>query len=76
MQRIFLAEGYWSTPWVDRGLPAVTQLATRHPEQTVFTRFITSARAENMPGVWCHLGRSIVSSTTAGWTSTLPIVST
>ena len=52
MQRIFSAEGPWPTPWMDRVLPVVTELASRHPEQTVFTRFIPPERATDMPGMW------------------------
>jgi nicotinamidase-related amidase len=52
MQRIFSAEGPWVTPWMDRVLPLVTELAARYPERTVFTRFITPERPEDMPGMW------------------------
>jgi nicotinamidase-related amidase len=52
MQRIFSAEGPWPTPWIDRVLPVVTELATRFPERTVFTRFITPTRPDQMPGMW------------------------
>jgi nicotinamidase-related amidase len=33
-------------------LPVVAALANRHPERTVFTRFIPPARPEQMPGMW------------------------
>jgi nicotinamidase-related amidase len=52
MQRIFSAEGPWPTPWMHRVLPVVAELAGRHPERTVFTRFITPRRPEDMPGLW------------------------
>ena len=52
MQRMFSAEGPWTTPWMDRVLPVVSELAGRYPERTVFTRFITPFRAEDMPGMW------------------------
>ncbi len=52
MQRIFTAEGPWPTPWMDRVLPVVAELAGRHPQRTVFTRFITPARPDEMPGTW------------------------
>jgi hypothetical protein len=42
MQRIFSAEGPWPTPWMDRVLPVVDALASRHPERTVFTLFVPS----------------------------------
>ena len=52
MQRIFSAEGPWPTPWMERVLPVVEELAGRFPERTIFTRFITPQRAEEMPGMW------------------------
>jgi hypothetical protein len=44
MQRIFSAEGPWPMPWMERVLPVVVTLASRHPERTVFTRFIPPER--------------------------------
>jgi len=52
MQRIFSDEGPWPTPWMNRVLPIVASLASRHPERTVFTRFIPPQRPEQMPGMW------------------------
>jgi nicotinamidase-related amidase len=52
MQRIFSHEGPWATPWMDRVLPVVTEIAARFPQRTVFTRFITPERPEQMPGMW------------------------
>jgi nicotinamidase-related amidase len=52
MQRIFSADGPWPTPWMERVLPVVVEIAGRFPERTVFTRFITPARPEEMPGMW------------------------
>jgi nicotinamidase-related amidase len=52
MQRIFAPGGPWSTPWMPRVLPLVAEIAGRFPERTVFTRFITPARADDMPGMW------------------------
>jgi nicotinamidase-related amidase len=52
MQRIFSSEGPWTTPWMERVLPVVAELVSRFPERTVFTRFITPVRAEEMPGTW------------------------
>jgi nicotinamidase-related amidase len=54
MQRIFSTEGPWSTPWMERVLPVVVEIARRHPEPTVFTRFITPERPQDMPGMWQH----------------------
>ena len=52
MQRIFTAEGPWPAPWTERVLPVVASLAGRHPERTVFTRFIPPERPDQMPGMW------------------------
>jgi nicotinamidase-related amidase len=54
MQRIFSTQGPWPTPWMERVLPVVVvaDLAGRHPDRTVFTRFITPRRPDDMPGMW------------------------
>ncbi len=52
MQRIFTAEGPWPTPWMTRVLPMVVELVNRFPERTVFTRFMTPRRPDDMPGAW------------------------
>jgi nicotinamidase-related amidase len=52
MQRIFAPDGPWATPWMERVLPVVTEIAERFPARTVFTRFITPERPEGMPGMW------------------------
>jgi Isochorismatase family len=52
MQRIVSAEGPWPTPWMDRVLPVADALASRHPERTVFTRFVPPERPDEMPGMW------------------------
>ncbi|MFC5067166.1 cysteine hydrolase family protein [Flaviflagellibacter deserti] len=52
MQRIFSSRGIWPTPWMERVLPTVVRIAERHPERTVFTRFITPRDADDLPGTW------------------------
>src|SRR3954451_8378828 len=52
MQRLFSAEGPWPTPWMSRVLPVVSELAGRHPERTIFTRFIPPKRPTDIPGMW------------------------
>ena len=37
---------------MDRVLPVVAAIAERFPERTVFTRFITPMRPNDMPGMW------------------------
>ena len=52
MQNVFAEETPWHTPWMKRVLPLVTAIAERHPERTIFTRFIPPAEPEDMPGAW------------------------
>ena len=52
MQRLLSREGPWPTPRMHRVLPGVAELANRHPERTVFTRFIPPERPEDRPGTW------------------------
>lgn len=52
MQGLFSPAGPWPTPWLPRVLPVVEEIAARFRERTVFTRFITPNRPEEMPGAW------------------------
>jgi nicotinamidase-related amidase len=53
LQRLFAdPDSPWCVPWLPRVLPQVGELARRHPERTVFTRFIPPHRPEEMPGAW------------------------
>jgi nicotinamidase-related amidase len=52
MQNLYAPGGPWATPWMPRVLPLVVTLAERFPERTVFTRFITPEKPEDMPGMW------------------------
>ncbi|SMH29883.1 cysteine hydrolase family protein [Mesorhizobium australicum] len=52
MQAVFLPGSPWSNPWMGRVLPAIEEIAGRHVNQTVFTRFIPAPRAEVAPGMW------------------------
>ena len=52
MQNLFAEETPWHTPWMKRVLPVVAEIAERHAEQTIFTRFIPPAAPEEMPGSW------------------------
>jgi len=54
MQRLFTDEGPWPTPWMERVVPVVAEIAGRFPERTVFTRFIPPVRPDDMPGAWRH----------------------
>jgi nicotinamidase-related amidase len=52
MQRMFAEETPWHVAWMAKVSPAVAELVARHPERTLFTRFIPPARADQMPGAW------------------------
>jgi nicotinamidase-related amidase len=52
MQRIFACGGIWATPWMERVLPVVEEIAARYRERTIFTRFITPQTADQRPGQW------------------------
>lgn len=52
MQRIFSTEGLWPAPWMERVLPVVEEVVAFRPERTIFSRFVTPQRADQMPGMW------------------------
>lgn len=52
MQRLFAPGGPWAVPWAMKVLPAIEELAARHPGRTVFTRFIPAARPGQGRGMW------------------------
>jgi nicotinamidase-related amidase len=52
MQNLFGEETPWHTPWLKRVLPVVTELVERHPDRTIFTRFIPPAEPDAMPRAW------------------------
>jgi nicotinamidase-related amidase len=52
MQVLFADDTPWHTPWMKRVLPVVTRIAERHPERTVFTRFIPPRHRDELPGSW------------------------
>lgn len=52
MQRMFLEDTPWRTPWMARVLPAVVAIAEHRPAQTVFTRFMPPEHPERARGTW------------------------
>ena len=52
MQRLFAPGGIWATPWMERVLPNIVQIAEAASPRNVFTRFIPPEHASDMPGVW------------------------
>ena len=39
-------------PWMAKVMPQVVELTQRHPDRTIFTRFIPPSSAEEVPGAW------------------------
>jgi len=52
MQNIFAPGGLWETPWMEKVLPAIASIVSRHQARTIFTRFITPQKPEDRPGQW------------------------
>src|SRR4030088_2457289 len=52
MQNIFAPGGIWETPWMERVLPRIVEIAEWHTARTVFTRFITPMHPDDRPGRW------------------------
>lgn len=52
MQRLFSPGGPWAVPWMEKVLPLIEELVSRHPSRTLFTRFIPADRADTAPGTW------------------------
>ncbi len=52
MQSIFRRGGVWETPWMERVLPVVIQIASQTAERTIFTRFITPETIQQSTGQW------------------------
>ncbi|WP_430252262.1 cysteine hydrolase family protein [Neorhizobium sp. DAR64860/K0K1] len=52
MQRMFAEGTPWHVPWMQDVSPQVQEVARRHPQRTVFTRFVPPKRAKDMPGMW------------------------
>lgn len=57
MQRLFAPGGPWAMPWAQKVLPAIEELAARHAERTIFTRFIPAKRPDEAPGLWARYYR-------------------
>lgn len=52
MQRMFAEQTPWHVPWMREASPQVQEISQRHPQRTVFTRFVPPKRAEDMSGMW------------------------
>ncbi|CDN46331.1 cysteine hydrolase family protein [Neorhizobium galegae] len=52
MQRMFAEDTPWHVPWMREVSPQIQELSGRHPENTIFTRFVTPTRPETTEGMW------------------------
>ncbi|MDQ1154188.1 cysteine hydrolase family protein [Brevundimonas sp. SORGH_AS_0993] len=52
MQRMFIEETDWHTPWAARILPIIAELCARRAAQTWFTRFIPADHPADADGAW------------------------
>jgi nicotinamidase-related amidase len=52
MQRLFAEPGEWHTPSLAGIVPAIARIAARRPARTLYSRFMTPARANDAHGQW------------------------
>jgi nicotinamidase-related amidase len=52
MQCLFAEPTEWFVPWLPKVLPNVLRIAERHPDRTIFTRFIPPQDPERAAGAW------------------------
>ena len=52
MQSMFAEDTPWHVPWMSGISSAVTEVSARHPERTIFTRFVPPASADDATGMW------------------------
>ena len=52
MQCLFAEPTEWFVPWLPRVLPKVLAIAERHPDRTLFTRFIPPLTPQDAVGAW------------------------
>jgi nicotinamidase-related amidase len=52
MQRMFVENTDWRTPWAERVIPVIVRLCEQRADRTCFTRFIPAARPGEGRGTW------------------------
>lgn len=52
MQRMFAEDTPLNVTWIARVSPEVLEVVGRHPERTIFSRFLPPARATDATGTW------------------------
>lgn len=54
MQRLFVDDTPWRTPWAERVIPRIARLCQVRADRTCFTRFIPPTTPEAAPGAWAR----------------------
>ena len=52
MQRMFVEDTEWRTPWAEQVMPVLVKLCEAKADRTIFTRFIPAARVGEGRGTW------------------------
>lgn len=52
MQAMFVEDTPWHVSWMSGILPAVVDIASRHAERTIFTRFVPPTSPDEAIGLW------------------------
>jgi len=52
MQRMFAEPTPWQVPWMQQVAPQIQEVAERHAQRTIFTRFVPPRQAADMSGMW------------------------
>jgi len=52
MQRMFAEDTLWKVAWMERVSPEILEVVGRHPERTIFSRFLPPVRAADATGMW------------------------
>lgn len=52
MQRLFVDDTPWRTPWAEHVIPSIARLRDRHADRTCFTRFLPPQVPEEARGAW------------------------
>lgn len=54
MQRLFAEGTDWKMPWLTRVLPNIAAIVSKHPEKTIFTRFVPARKPGVGIGMWAR----------------------
>lgn len=57
MQRLFEPGQQWQMLWMERVIPCIEELVSKHTRRTIFTRFIPPEKPEDVVGSWARYYR-------------------